>query len=143
MTTQPPEPPAEPHPDLRSLDVLVGSWAMTGRDLTSGEATSGQLSFEWMEGGYFLVQRVDMDGEKGIEYIRHDPQTGSLTSNYFGTGGNAFTYVWRVEGDTLRIWFGAAGSPAGFTGKFSDDRNTITGRWEWPGGGYEATIVRQ
>jgi hypothetical protein len=24
----------------------------------------------------------------------------------------------------------------------SDDRNTISGRWEWPGGGYEATMIR-
>jgi hypothetical protein len=25
---------------------------------------------------------------------------------------------------------------------FSDDRNTFTGRWEWPGGGFEATMTR-
>ena len=24
----------------------------------------------------------------------------------------------------------------------ADDRNTITGRWKWPGGGYEATMTR-
>jgi hypothetical protein len=34
------------------------------------------------------------------------------------------------------------GSPASFMGKFTDDRDTITGLWEWPGGGYEATMTR-
>jgi hypothetical protein len=29
-----------------------------------------------------------------------------------------------------------------FKGKFSDERNTITGRWERPGGDYEATMTR-
>ena len=29
-----------------------------------------------------------------------------------------------------------------FKGKFSDDGNTIIGRWEWPEGGYEIAITR-
>jgi hypothetical protein len=37
------------------------------------------------------------------------------------------------------------GSSASFKGKFSDDDddgNTITGGWEWPEGGYDATVTR-
>ena len=58
-------------------------------------------------------------------------------------GGVALEYVWEVGGDNLAIWGGFVGSPASIKGKFGDDdRNTITGRWEWPGGGCEATMRR-
>ena len=54
----------------------------------------------------------------------------------------ALEYVWEVGEDTFTIWGGEVGSPASFKGRFSDDRNTISGRWEWPGGGYEATMTK-
>lgn len=47
------EQPSEPNPDLRSLDRLVDTWAMSGD-------VDGRVTFEWMEGGFFLVQRVDL-----------------------------------------------------------------------------------
>jgi hypothetical protein len=139
-TTPVPQPPAEPHPALRSLDRLVGTWTVSGPD-----ELRGQVTYEWMEGGFFLVQHVDLDqaGQRtrGVEYIGHDEETGSLRSHYFGTG-QILEYVYEVTGDTLTIWFGAVGSPASFTGTFSDDGTTNTGRWSWPGGGYDSTITR-
>jgi len=44
--------------------------------------------------------------------------------------------------DALTIWGGFVGSPANFKGKFSDDRDTVSGRWKWSGGGHEATMTR-
>ena len=48
------EQPPEPSPDLRSLDRLVGTWEMSGD-------VQGTVVFEWMEGSFFLVQRVDLE----------------------------------------------------------------------------------
>ena len=45
--------PPEPSPDLKSLDRLVGTWEMSGD-------VEGRVSFEWMEGDFFLIQRVDL-----------------------------------------------------------------------------------
>ncbi|GIH67793.1 DUF1579 family protein [Sphaerimonospora thailandensis] len=136
----------EPNPALRSLDPLVGTWNMSGRDFGTGQALNGTMTFEWMDGGFFLIQRVEIDHIAdritGIEIIGHDDASQSLVSRYFDNTGNAFTYTWQVSGETLSIWFGEAGSPAGFKGKFSADGNTISGQWEWPGGGYEATMTR-
>jgi hypothetical protein len=50
--------------------------------------------------------------------------------------------MWEVGEDTLTISGGYVGSPAVFKGKFSDDHNTFICRWEWPGGGYGATMTR-
>ena len=47
--------PPEPSPDLRSLDELVGTWEMSGEKY-------GRVTFEWMEGGFFLIQHVEVVG---------------------------------------------------------------------------------
>jgi hypothetical protein len=57
--------------------------------------------------------------------------------------GNTLDYVYELEGDTLTIWGGEKGSPAYFKGKFSDDGDTQSGEWVYPGGGgYESTMTR-
>jgi hypothetical protein len=43
--------------------------------------------------------------------------------------------VYELEGDTLTIWGGEKGSPAYYQGRFSQDGNTISGAWMYPGGG--------
>jgi Protein of unknown function (DUF1579) len=141
-----------PNPALESLDVMVGTWNLKGRESGPDGEIHGQVTFEWMEGGFYLVQRVEMDhiGQKitGVEYVGYDESNGVLKSYFFSNGGPgpfggvALEYVWDVGDDTLTIWGGYVGSPANFKGKFGDDRNTVTGRWEWPGGGYEATMIR-
>ncbi|MBA3390715.1 MAG: DUF1579 family protein [Actinomycetota bacterium] len=144
--------PAEPNPALDRLDVMVGTWDLRGRESGPDGDIHGQVVFEWMEGGFYLVQRVDIEhiGRriKGVEYIGYDEFNENLKSYFFGNtgpgpfGGVALEYVWEVSDDTLTIWGGFVGSPASFKGKFSDDGNTITGGWEWPGGGYAATLTR-
>jgi len=144
--------PPEPNPTLKSLNVTVGTWNIEGREAGPDGEIRGQVTFEWTEGGFFLVQRVYIDyaGCKitGVEYVGYDESNTVLKSYYFsnmGSGlfpGPALEYVWEVGDDTLTIWDGFVGSPASFKGKFSDDGNSITGRWEWPGGGYAATMTR-
>jgi hypothetical protein len=52
---QPYEQPPEPSPNLKNLgNRLVGAWEV------SGDA-QGRVSFEWMEGGFFLIQRVELE----------------------------------------------------------------------------------
>jgi hypothetical protein len=105
-----------------------------------------------MEGGFSFLQRVDFDHAsnhaKGIEYIGYDPSNGTLWSYFFGNqapglfANVALEYVWDVGDDTLTIWGGEVGSPAFFKGTVSPDRTAVSGRWEWPGGGYESTMTR-
>lgn len=138
--------PPEPHPDLKSLDRLVGKWKISGD-------SEGKVTYEWMEGGFFLIQHVELDqgGQKtkGIEIIGHlRPYGGEpskeIKSRYYDSNGDTLDYVYEVDRDTLMIWFGEKGSPAYYKGKFSDDGNTLTGGWVYPGGGgYETTATRQ
>jgi hypothetical protein len=146
IVTTEPSPSQEPDAGLRSLGRLVGSWEI------SGEA-EGSVSFEWLEGGFFLVQHVDLvqDGRrtKGIEVIGRERGFGAdgpsedITSRYFDDQGNTFDYVYDLDGDALTIWGGQRGSPAYYSGTFSDDGDALVGAWVYPGGGgYESTAIR-
>lgn len=138
--------PLKPNPDLRSLDRLVGTWQVYG------DAT-GEVRYEWLEGGFFLMQHFDLlhDGRpiRGIEIIGHlhpfggEPSTDIHTRVYSFADGMTLDYVYELEGDTLTIWAGMKGSPSFYQGTFSEDGRTVTGGWQWPGGGYTADMTRR
>lgn len=135
----------KPNPDLKSLDRLIGTWQV------SGEA-QGEIRYEWMEGGFFLVQHFDLvhggRKNKGFEVIGHlqglgeEPSQEIRTRVYSFFDGLTLDYVYELAGDTLTIWGGEKGSPAYYQATFSADGNTLTGGWVWPGGGYTTTTTR-
>jgi hypothetical protein len=135
-----------PAADLRALGArLLGAWRVTG-------GAEGTIRYEWMEGGFFLVQHVEFeqDGQpiKGMELIGHlrpfgEPPSPAIHSRFYDTTGNTLDYVYELDGDTLTIWGGEKGSPAYFRGSFSADGATLTGEWVYPGGGgYQSTATR-
>ena len=138
--------PPQPNPDLKTLDRLVGTWKVSGPDI------AGHVTFEWMEGSFFLMQHFDFvhggHQVKGLEIIGHlqpfgEEPSKDIKSRIYDTMGNTFDYVYELEGDTLTIWGGEKGSPAYYQGQWSDDGNTNAGAWHYPGGGgYESTMTR-
>lgn len=98
-----------PNPDLKSLDRLVGTWKVSGPDV------DGHTTYEWMEGGFFLIQHFDLvhGGRKvkGLEIIGHlqtfgETPSPDIKSRIYDTMGNTFDYVYEIEADTLT--YGAA-----------------------------------
>ncbi len=142
---QEPCPIPMPNSDLKPFDRLVGSWEVSG-------GAHGTTTYEWMDGGFFLLQHVQLDQDgyttNGIEIIGHLQPFGEelspdIHSRYYDNMGNTLDYVYELNGDTLTIWSGVKKSPAYYTGTFSDDGNALTGRWVYPGGGgYESTSTR-
>ncbi|ACQ82370.1 conserved hypothetical protein [Beutenbergia cavernae DSM 12333] len=136
---------APPSAGLAALDRLVGSWTVTG-------GAEGTVTYEWMTGGYFLLQRVELQqfGQPvtGLEVIGNlhpfgEPVGEDVVSRFYDSMGNTLDYVYELTGDTLMIWGGAKGSPAYFEGRFSDGDSTMAGEWVYPGGGgYASTMTR-
>jgi hypothetical protein len=137
--------PARPNPDLQSLERFVGAWEL------SGDAR-GTIRFEWMEGGFFLIQHVDLEQggqrHRGIEIIGHEHRIGGapgreIRSRYYGySDGLTQDYVYEVEGENLTIWMGEKGSDAYCRGRFGEDGDTMNAEWTYPGGGYKVTGTR-
>ncbi|GAB2680513.1 hypothetical protein [Kribbella swartbergensis] len=135
----------EPSAAVRALDRLVGTWAVTG-------GAEGTVRYEWMPGGFFLLQHVDLEqyGHRttGLEIIGNlhpfgEPVGADVVSRFYDSAGNTFDYVYELNGDTLTIWAGAKGSPAYFEGTFNEDGTVMSGSWIYPGGGgYESTMTR-
>ena len=134
-----------PSSALKQLGRLVGKWNISGE-------SSGTVTYEWMEGGFFLLQYVDMGHDenhvKGIEVIGHERPFGAeapsedIKSRFYGSKGETLDYVYELEGDTLTIWGQEKGSPAYFRGTFGDNDRTLNGGWVWPGGGYTSNMTR-
>ena len=131
-------------PELHALGRLRGTWQVSG-------GAKGRVAFEWMDGGFFLVQRVDLEqfGQPvtGIEVIGRDRDFGSepsgdIRSCFYDSLGNTLRYVYELDGDNLTIWGGEKGSPAFYRGTFSSDGQTLSGSWVYPGGGYQSTMTR-
>ena len=135
----------EPSPEVRALDRLVGTWTVTG-------GAEGTVRYEWMQGGHFLLQHVELTqfGQPitGLEVIGHlhpfgEPAGADVVSRFYDSAGNTLDYVYELVGDTLTMWGGAKGSPAYFQGTFSADDRVVDGAWVYPGdGGYPSTMTR-
>ncbi|MEV0597548.1 hypothetical protein [Nonomuraea cavernae] len=135
----------QPSAELKALDRLVGTWAVTG-------GAEGTVRYEWMPGRFFLLQHVELSqfGQPvtGLEVIGNlrpfgEPVGADVASRFYDSVGNTFDYVYELNGDKLTIWAGAKGSPAYYEGTFSADDATVTGEWVYPGGGgYESSMTR-
>ena len=134
-----------PSPQVQALDRLVGTWKVTG-------GAEGIARYKWMEGGFFLLQEVDLEqfGQKivGLEVIGHlrpfgEEPSEDVRSRFFDSTGNTLDYTYELEGDVLTIWGGEKGSPAYFRGTFGPDGNSCEGEWVYPGGGgYQSDMTR-
>jgi Protein of unknown function (DUF1579) len=78
----------QPDPALRRLDRLVGTWTMEGNLAGSDDKNiSGETTFRWLAGGFFLEQRarIDFVGQQidALELIGYDPATDTFPSTVF------------------------------------------------------------
>jgi hypothetical protein len=129
MTSPFPEP-------LDALEPFIGEWRMTtGFAPDPANAPHARTTFEWMPGNRFLVQRwaVDHpDAPDGIAVIGFEPTKATLLQHYFDSRGVARLYEMTFANQTWTLSRFAEDPDFSqrYTGSFSDDGNTITGRWE-------------
>lgn len=122
-----------PDPALRAFDRFIGTWDMKGRTLDSEvENVSGRVTYEWLPGGYFLQQRIELNfagyDVKGLELIGYDPETGTFPSTVFSNASPVpLPYRWEVHGDELTITTEVLG--ATFHGRWSEDGSSFSGGW--------------
>src|SRR5262245_47146304 len=128
-------------PNFAPLDALVGEWSMEARfEQLPPTDDRGQVIFEWMTGGRFLVERWEVpvpEAPDGVALIGRDERgnTDHYLQHYFDPRGVARVYKMTIEKGIWKLWrdepdFSPLDFAQRFTGTFTDDGNTIEGRWE-------------
>jgi hypothetical protein len=110
--------PPESGPALEHLNALVGEWAVEGTVPSDPPLKiRGRAAFEWLTEGSFLIERWDAPAE-------------AFRQNYFDSRGVSRVYEMSLSDNVWRLWRDSPGFSQRFTGTFSEDGKTITGRWE-------------
>ena len=115
-------------PALEPFDALIGTWATEATHPLFEGVVPGSITFEWLEGGHFLVQRSRNDHELFPDAISviGAPEVGDgLVMEYFDSRGVRRTYGASLDDGVLRFWrddpefaqrFSAVVGDAGFEG---------------------------
>jgi hypothetical protein len=99
-------------PALEPFDALIGTWDTEATHPMVEGVVPGTMTFEWLAGGQFLVQRSHNDHElfpDGICVIGAPESGEGLVMEYFDSRGVRRTYDISLEGGVLRIWRDAPG----------------------------------
>ena len=94
-------------PALDRFDALIGTWATEATHPLFDGVVPGSMTFEWLAGGQFLVQRSHNDHETFPDAISviGAPEAGDgLVMEYFDSRGVRRTYAISLDGGVLRIW---------------------------------------
>jgi hypothetical protein len=116
------------------LEALVGEWTMAagppGGPPWPGE---GRVTFEWLEGAPLLIQRWHVDkleAPGGVAVIGCDGMSGTYYQLYTDERDVQRIYEMSLIDGVWKLWRDGEPFSQRFTGTFSRDGKTITGRWE-------------
>lgn len=131
------------HAGLQNLDALVGTWDVTAT-IDGEDMGSSQTRFFWMDGESFLVERMGDDSPPSVaesDWAANAPDsvtmiiglddTNERYSALYADARDVFrVYQMTLSDGVWTLWRDAPGFSQRFRGTFSEDGNTISGRWE-------------
>jgi hypothetical protein len=121
----------ERDPILEPFEALVGTWTTEATHPMFDGVVPGSVTFEWLEGGRFLIQRTRNDHElfpDAISIIGAPEAGDGLVMEYFDSRGVRRTYGVSLEDGVLRIWRDHPGFDQRFSAKLGHDR--FDGVWQ-------------
>jgi hypothetical protein len=119
---------------LTRLEPFVGEWALEVTS-PSGERLpgDGRCTFAWHESRAHLLQYSTIDVAEAPDafcIIGCDAANGTYTQLYSDERGICRVYEMGLARNEWTLRREGQPFPQRFVATFSDDRNTITGRWE-------------
>src|ERR1051325_10268477 len=121
-----------PNALLQPLGLFIGTWKTQGtHPLIPDTTLHGQTSFEWIEGGAFMLMRSEID-EPGIPsaigLFGSDDAAGEIFMLYFDERGVSRKFDVSVDGRVWKWWRNAPGFSQRFTMTFADDGRAFVGK---------------
>lgn len=119
---------------LRKLDPLIGEWAIDAPP-PGGEPWpgGGRSTFEWHPSGAHVVQHTVVElpeAPDSICIIGCDAANGTYFQLYSDERGVSRVYNMSIGDGEWKLWRTGEPFPQRFTATFSEDGNTMLGRWE-------------
>ena len=136
----------KPNPALQAFEVLVGIWNTEGtHPYLPGKTLHGRSSFEWIEGGAFLMMRSEIDEPEipsGISIIGSDDAAGRYFMLYFDERGVSRKMQTTLQDGVWTWWRDDPKFSQRFTSTFTDGGRTLTSRGEMSkdGGAWEPDL---
>jgi hypothetical protein len=114
---------------LKPFNILVGEWDTVGtHPLMPGITLHGHTTFEWIEGGAFLIMYSSIEEEgvpSGVAIFGSDDATKECYMLYFDERGVSRKYEVTLQGNIWKFWRNAPGFSQRLTGTFADDSQTL------------------
>ncbi len=135
------QPPLTPSPELQLLNIFVGKWPTEGLSYGSGQSKenpydssvrwSGEESYEWLPGGFFLIRhfkgQIGNIPLSGIETIGYDAASQTYPCQIFDNYGRVH-FGYRIVRDG--VW-SYTGTEYRATYTFRNNGNNKATHWEW------------
>jgi hypothetical protein len=125
---------SDPIAKLEPFEALIGEWTV---ELThpalKGTVVRGRTTYEWLEGGRFLLQRSvneHPDFPDSLSVIGVMEGVGDLSMQYFDSRGVHRVYAIGFNGRELTLERDEPGFAQRLSATMSDDGSTLTGVWE-------------
>jgi hypothetical protein len=127
-------PAAKPNPALKPFGVLIGTWSTVGtHGYLPGITLHGHTSFEWLEGGAFLLMHSEIDDPRfptSVGIFGSDDTRGEYFMLSFDERGVSRKHDLSFKNNVLKWWRNAPEFSQRYTWTLVDDGNTIIGKGE-------------
>jgi hypothetical protein len=123
-----------PNPALEPFRVLIGNWETTGtHGLFRDTVLHGHTSFEWLEGGAFILMRSEIDDPRfprTVAIIGSDDTQKEYYMLTYDERGVSRKHEVSLRDNLWKWWRNAPGFSQRYQGTIVDGGNTILGKGE-------------
>ena len=137
---------SKPNPQLAPFGIVIGTWTTIGKHpMLPGVTLHGQTSFEWLEGGAFMIMHASTEEPQiptGIAIFGSDDSAGERFMIYFDERGVSRKYDVSIEGRVWTWWRNAPDFSQRFTVTVAEDGRTMrsTGEMSRNGSAWEPDL---
>ena len=125
---------ADPRAKLEPFQALIGEWAIEmTHPMVEDTVVRGRVTYEWLEGGRFLIQRAGNDHHDfpdSLCVIGVMEGENDLSMQYFDSRGVHRVYAIGFDGRKLTLERDAPGFAQRVSATLSDDDSTLDGVWQ-------------
>lgn len=134
------------NPALKPFEILVGEWKTTGsHPYLPNTVLYGRASYEWIEGGAFLLMRSEIDNPhfpNGIEIFGSDDMEKKFFMLHFDERGTSRKFDVTIKGNQIKWWRDDPSFSQRYTMTIEDSGNKLVSKGEMSrdGGAWEKDL---